>query len=275
MTIKLTQAGFAKGVVESAVVPTSAGVDAYVPWSMVIHNIGDTGIFGGGIVNASGPGNVVVKWYNPSTGKYEEIIMPPDPTTFTIFHYVDAQPNCTRLNTSGQIKFMVEGTYIIQIHGVHQEGTAWYSDDYREFTVVASGVPPEEYCSLSGVVTGLFGMSVANATVELNGEKRTTDASGAYAFIQIPLGSYKLKVSAEPWYEPFEKDLSLTEVNKSYTQDVGLSLKSYIKYGVPLAAVAGIGGFVYIKRAKAPAYAVPTGYELVPRAPPGYRMVRE
>lgn len=269
MTIKVITAGFAKGVVESAVIPSSADTGVYLSWSIVIHNIGDTGIFGGGIVNFSGPGSVIVLWQS------EESELPPDPSRALIISYVDAQPNCTKLNTSGQIKFMVEGTYVIQIHGVHQEDTLWYSDDYREFTVVVSGVPPEEYCNLSGVVTGLLGMSVANATVELNGEKRVTDGSGAYAFVKILLGSYKLKVSAEPLYQSFEKDLSLTVANISYTEDVGLSLKSYIKYGVPLAAVAGIGGLVYIKRPKAPTYAVPTGYELIPKAPPGYKLVRE
>lgn len=269
MTIKLVTAGYAKGVVESAVVPSTAGVDVYVSWSMVIHNIGDAGIFGGGIVNASGPGSVIVKWDTTETE------LPPDPTKAMIIYYETAQPNCTRLSTSGQIKFMVAGTYTIQIHAVHQEGTAWYSDDYKEFTVVVSGAPPEEYCSLSGVVTGLLGMSVANATVELNSEKRTTDASGAYAFAQVKLGSYKLKVSAEPFYQPVERSLSLTVAGKSYIEDVSLSLKSYIKYGVPLAAVAGIGGVVYLKRPKAPTYAVPTGYELVPKVPPGYKLVKE
>jgi len=125
-------------------------------------------------------------------------------------------------------------------------------DVSKEFTVISGVVPPEEYCSLSGVVTGFFGMPVANAVVELDTERVTTDVSGAYAFAKIKTGSYKLKVSAEPWYEPFEKDLSLTEANKSYTQDIGLSLKSYIKYGIPLAAVVGgIGGIAYAKRPKA------------------------
>lgn len=126
-------------------------------------------------------------------------------------------------------------------------------DEVKEFTVAVSEIPPpppEGYCNLSGVVAGLFGMSVANATVELNGEKRTTDAPGAYAFVKMKTGSYKLKVSAEPWYKPFEKDLSLTEVNMSYTEDVGLSLKSYIKYGVPLAVVAGIGSGAYVAKSR-------------------------
>ena len=269
MTIKVITAGYAKGVVESAVIPASVGVNEYEIWSMTIHNAGDTGIFGGGIVNAAGPGNVVVLW------EREETVLPPDPTKALIIHYAEAQPNCTRLSTHALIKFMTEGTYTIQIHGVHQEGTTWYSDDYKEFTVVVSGAPPEEYCNLSGVVTGLLGMSIANAIVELDGVKRTTDASGAYAFVQVKLGSYTLKVSAEPWYQPTERSLSLTVAAYGYIEDVGLSLKSYIKYGVPLAAVAGIGGLVYIKRPKAPAYAVPTGYELMPRAPPGYKLVRE
>ena len=269
MTIKLTTVGVAKGIVESAVMPASAGVDKYEPWSMVIHNAGDTGIFGGAIMNAAGPGNIVVLFQG------EEITMPPDPTKAFIIHYDEAQPNCTRLSVNGQIKFMTEGAYTIQIHGVHQEDTAWYSDDYKEFSVAVSGVPPVQYCSLKGVVTGFFGRAVGGAIVELNGEKRTTNAAGEYAFISVLLGSYKLKVSAEPWYQPVEKSLSLTVADKEYTENVSLSLKSYIMYGVPLAAIAGIGGVVYLRRAKAPTYAVPAGYELVPRAPPGYRMVKE
>lgn len=260
----------AKGKVVSAVMPSSAKVDEWKAWSMYIHNDGDSGIFGGGIVHVSGPGNAVVEWQGAET------VLPPDPTKALLIYFSEAQPFCTSLNTEGGIKFTVEGTYVIQVHGVHQEDTTWYSDDYKEFTVEVSVTPPpEEYCSLSGVVTGFFGMAVANAIVELDSEKVTTDASGAYAFVKIKTGSYKLKVSAEPWYQPFEKSLSLTEANKPYTQDVGLSLKSYIKYGVPLAAIAGIGGVVYIRRPKAPAYVIPPGYELAPKAPPGYRMVKE
>lgn len=273
MTIKVRELEFAKGVVISAVMPSEAGTDEYKPWSMDIHNAGGSGIFGGGIVNYSGPGNIIVLWQG------EETVLPPSPTGALILHYVEAQPNCTHLVTSGSIKFMAEGTYVIQVHGVHQEPDGWWSDDYREFAVVVSGVPPGEYCSLSGVVTGLFGMAVGGAIVELNGEKRETNAAGEYAFISVSLGTYKLTVTKEPWYSPKEKSLSLTEADKEYTEDVGLSLKSYIMYGVPLAVIGGVGGVVYVKRVRAPAVPevcrAPPGYVLMPKAPPGYRLERE
>lgn len=271
MTITLKTAGVAKGVVESAVIPDSAGIEEYKPWDMDIHNIGNTGVFGGGICNAYGPGSVVVKWQG------EETELSPDPSRALIFYYTDAKPNCTHLKTSGEIKFMAEGTYTIRVYGVHRENSSWIADDYKEFTVEVSGAPPsEEKCSLSGVVTGLLGIPVGGATVELNGKTRTTNSAGEYVFVNVALGSYTLKVTKEPWYETYTKDLNLTIAGHEYTENVGLGLKSYILYGVPLAAVAGIGGVIYVKSARAPEYyKAPPGYELVPRAPPGYRLVRK
>ncbi|MBU1066981.1 carboxypeptidase-like regulatory domain-containing protein [Patescibacteria group bacterium] len=263
MTVKLQQVGVAEGIVEAVSIPLSIETGEYKPWSMDIHNAGESGIFGGGIVNYSGPGNIVVEWQG------EETVMPPSPTGAFIIHYADPQPNCTHLITDGRIKFMAEGTYVIQVHGVHQEGTDWFSDDYKEFSVVVSGAV-EEYCSLSGVVTGFFGMVVGGAVVELNGEERETNTAGEYSFVSVLLGSYTLKVTPGGFfYESYEKKLSLTVVDKAYKENVGLSLKSLIKYGVPLTAIACIGGVVYVKRVRVPT--VPEVY----KTPTGYRLVRE
>jgi len=272
VTIKVKQVGFAQGVVEDASMPAVAGVDSYKAWSMLIHNIGEAGIFGGAIMNFSGPGDIVI------LRKEQETVMPPSSTVVLIFHFTEAQPNCTRLDIDGEIKFMAEGTYKIRIHAVHLENTDWYSDDYVEFTVVVSVA--EETCSVEGKVTGFFDIMVggAGAIVALNGEKRETNTAGEYAFIKLPIGSYKLTVTKEPWYEPYEKDLSLTVVGKEYVEDVSLSLKSYIKYGVPLSVVVGgVGGVIVVRKARAPTdvYKVPPGYEVIPKAPPGFRLVKE
>lgn len=119
-------------------------------------------------------------------------------------------------------------------------------------------------------------MAVSGATVTLNSVKRVTDAAGKYTFTDINTGLYAFRVEKEPWYEPHEKALTLTTPGEDYTEDVGLSLKLYIKVGLPVAAVVGVVGGVYVtKRPEAPRYEVPPGFELVPKVPPGYRLVRE
>jgi hypothetical protein len=262
----------AKAIIEAAVMPDTADIDSYVDWSMTVHNVGIAGIFGGAIINHDGPGSVVIKWQ----GKETELS--PSPTHAFIISYVDAQPNCTRLVQSGQIKFLVAGTYVIQVHGVHAEDDNWFSDDYREFTVEVSGVtpPPEEKCNLSGTVTGLLGMAVGNASVELGDIKMSTNSAGKYSFESIELGKYTLKVSGAFYYASFEEEINLKEA-KDYTEDIHLGLTSMIIYGVPIAAAAGITSLVILRGRATPVVLQQPQlpYYPPPFIPSGYKLVKE
>jgi len=112
--------------------------------------------------------------------------------------------------------------------------------------------PPPDYGNLSGVVTGFLGRPVGDALVTLNGEKTRTNAAGEYLFLSVPVGDYTLTIEKEPWYEKYE--VSITIVSESeVTEDVVLSLKASVKYGIPLAAIVGIGsvgGIAYASRRK-------------------------
>jgi hypothetical protein len=51
--------------------------------------------------------------------------------------------------------------------------------------------------TLTGVITdSLSGAAIQGATVTLGGNTTTTNASGAYSFTGIPVGSYPFSVSA-------------------------------------------------------------------------------
>ena len=125
-------------------------------------------------------------------------------------------------------------------------------DKSKEFTIISGVLPPPEYGNLSGVITGFLGRPVGDALVTLNGEERRTNAAGEYLFLSIPVGDYTLTVEKEPWYEKYE--VSVTIVSEiEVTTDVVLSLKPSVKYGIPLAAIVGIGsagGVAYTTRRK-------------------------
>lgn len=112
--------------------------------------------------------------------------------------------------------------------------------------------PPPGYGNLSGVVTGFLGRPVGDALVTLNGEETRTNAAGEYLFLSILVGDYILTVEKEPWYEKYEVAVTIVSETE-VTTDVALSLKASVKYGIPLAAIVGIGsvgGVVYTTRRK-------------------------
>jgi len=126
------------------------------------------------------------------------------------------------------------------------------TDESKEFTIISGVTPPPDYGNLSGVVTGFLGKPVGDALVTLNSEERRTNAAGEYLFLSVPVGDYTLTIEKEPWYEKYET--SVTIVSESEVKkDVALSLKASVKYGIPLAAIAGIGsvgGIAYKMRRK-------------------------
>lgn len=137
MTIKVTTAvGKAKGDIEAAGFPTTIQVDEFEAWNATIHNIGETGIFGLGIVNADGnPGNIVLK-----VGGEETVI---SSGQYLRYYYTAAKPNCTRLTKSGEVKFTSIGDYTIKIWGMHEDAGKWYYDDEESFTVTVEEEPVE------------------------------------------------------------------------------------------------------------------------------------
>ena len=134
MTIKVTAVGVPRVVVEHAFAEGLVTVDDWTQWSLRVHNAGETGIMGGAIQNYSGPGSVVVKWQG------KEYELPPSTTQCMIISYTDAKPNCTRLETMGEIKYKTPGSYRLRILGVHRDNTSWFLDDHREFAVEAGKV---------------------------------------------------------------------------------------------------------------------------------------
>ncbi|MBU0846399.1 hypothetical protein KKH23_04360, partial [Patescibacteria group bacterium] len=121
----------AKGSIEAEAFPRSADVGVDKPWSAKVHNIGDTGRLGLGIGNADGnPGSIVLTWQ----GNVYTI----EPGNYLRISTVAEVPNCTRIDTSGQIAFQTEGNYTLRIQGIHLDGATWYYDDERIVTVTVS-----------------------------------------------------------------------------------------------------------------------------------------
>lgn len=136
MTIKVLEMGVAKGVLEAVSFPIAAKVGVFKAWNALVHNLGDTGVFALGIVNASGPGTIIVK---DSDG--ENSI---SPGYYVRWVHMDAdgnyvaKPNCTRIAVDAEVKFPVIGIYNIKIWGLHLEGGSWYYDAERIFTVTVT-----------------------------------------------------------------------------------------------------------------------------------------
>ena len=233
----------ARAVVESASFPTTASINSYKNWSSVVHNVGDTGVFGIAIVNSSGPGSIVILWGGTETE------LPVSPTVGMIIYSNTEKPNCTRLSIDGQIKFKVAGNYTIYCYGAHQEGTIWVIDDTSKFFEVVVSTTPTGTSVVSGNVTGFLGKALAGATVKMAGLEATTDSSGTFKFDNIAIGAYTITVSKEPYYSEYSIKLAVNVAGYEYKLDISLAVKSYILYGVPIAAIVGVGGGVaYLRR---------------------------
>jgi len=126
-------------------------------------------------------------------------------------------------------------------------------DTSKEFTILgAEGPippPPPGYCNLIGRITGFLGRPVGDAVVAINSKQTKTDTVGGYTFLELPLGTYTMKVVKEPWYNSVEVELSLTE-STIYTKDIGLGVKPAVLYGVPLAIVTGVGAGAYAAKTR-------------------------
>lgn len=124
----------ARGNIETYSFPSAAEVGVDKDWTAKVHNIGSTGKLGLGIVNPDGnPGSIVVTWQGtPHTinpGRYLRIS-----TNGEV-------PNCTRLDTSGQIAFQAEGDYNLLLWGMHLRDSTWYYDEEKQ--IPATVTTPE------------------------------------------------------------------------------------------------------------------------------------
>ncbi len=123
----------AQGVIEGYTFPSSADIYVQSSWSIIAHNIGTDGVFAAGIVNVAGnPGNMTVIWEGAET------IIPPG--NYFRIRSVNPEPNCTRLNTVGEVKFAVAGSYNIKLWAMHEGAPdEWFYDDERVLTVNVAG----------------------------------------------------------------------------------------------------------------------------------------
>jgi len=118
--------GKPRGNLESYDWPTEATVGEDKDWSMTVHNNGDaSGIIAAGIANMDGnPGNIIVR----VAGETFEI---PPGEVLLLYMPVDVEV-CGRLEVSGKVKFMAEGTYVVRLMGLHQEDDRWIVDTYKD-----------------------------------------------------------------------------------------------------------------------------------------------
>ena len=114
--------GKPRGNLESYNWPTEATVGEDKDFSLMVHNNGEaSGTIGAGIANMDGnPGNIIV------TVEGETFEIPPGQV---LLLYV-VRGVCERLGVVGKVKFMAEGTYVIRLMGLHQEGDQWIIDTY-------------------------------------------------------------------------------------------------------------------------------------------------
>jgi len=105
-------------------------------WSIIVHNIGADGVFAAGIVNSAGnPGDMTITWDG-----VERVIPPGE---YFRIHSVNPEPNCTRINTAGEVKFAVAGSYNIKLWAMHEGAPdEWFYDDEQLVTVTVAGVTP-------------------------------------------------------------------------------------------------------------------------------------
>jgi uncharacterized repeat protein (TIGR02543 family) len=104
-----------------------------------------------------------------------------------------------------------------------------YMDKDYTLTAYFRQLPPPEYATLTGTVTGLFGRPVSGVKISLDAlYSAVTDASGKYTIQNIKPGNYTLTTS-HTLYEPKIIAISLPEA-KTYTVDITLQLKRIIMF---------------------------------------------
>jgi len=128
----------------------------------------------------------------------------------------------------------------LTVRAGHVEGGKDVVDDTKIVTIKVT--PSAGKCIVKGEVTGLLGMKVSGAIVTLDTKERTTDGEGIFKFTDMAVGSYKLKV--EHWmYNPYEKELELTESGATYEITAKLSTKMLIlgagAFGIMGAVIGG------------------------------------
>ena len=124
----------ADGNIEAYSFPEAAEAGVGKPWSVKVHNIGDTGLLAFGIVNPSGsPGAIKVTW--------QGVVYTINPGVYLRIATTSEVPNCSRLDTSGQIEFTAKGDYPLLLWGMHLEGSTWIYDDEKQ--IPASVTTPQ------------------------------------------------------------------------------------------------------------------------------------
>jgi hypothetical protein len=105
----------------------------------------------------------------------------------------------------------------------------------KDYTLTANfePIPPPELATLTGKVTGIFNMPLANIPITLNTYKTTTAKDGTYKFENIPPATYIIKV--EHWlYQPFMESVTLNPGDNT------LDIKLTIKTEYPAAALGAL-----------------------------------
>jgi len=225
---------YARGVVEDANIPTSSRVGEWNPWNIRVHNVGGMGVFGAAFWLIDGK-SVTVRY-----GKEYTL----NPGEALILYNEMPREYCSRVGCNGEVMYSEEGSYVIRLAAVHREDDRWYADDYKEFTISVTGAPRKAV--VQGIVTGILGMPVSGAIVSLNGIRRMTRSDGSYRFEDVETGDYMLSV--EHWlYDRYEEHISVKEP-RTYTVDVGLSMKMMYKVLLAAAPVGAIGGVAYLRK---------------------------
>jgi len=73
--------------------------------------------------------------------------------------------------------------------------------------------PVTNFFSVSGKITSSSGSAVADALVTIGGKTATTDSSGNYNIIDIPIGTFSMRV----WHPDYYENLTTINVNESKT----------------------------------------------------------
>lgn len=110
-------------------------------------------------------------------------------------------------------KFVKKGAFMLLIAGLTM-GVASCSDDDPDYTNVT---PPEVEVApntLTGVITGISGEAIANATVTLGTETAKSDANGVYLFSDVKTGTFSIKAEAEGKL-PKEGEITVEDLKKS------------------------------------------------------------
>jgi len=216
--------------------PSSAYVGEDVPWALLVHNVAyDTyGTIFGGIANLPGnPGSIIVTFQGV---EYE---IPPG---YWLAMYADIG-YCSYLDLKGLVRFLVEGSYVIDLYGGHLDAE-WVIDD--SVRVTADVVPaPVMEGRVYGVVLGFLDKPVSGVSLELDGKLVTSGPDGSFDFGLVPYGTYTLK--AYHWlYKLYEAPVTVDVPEVKLT--VKLSLKPELVAGVVGLGALGALGTVRLVR---------------------------